>query len=571
MGVSQQGSKSHHIKRIFVTFAKTVLPLVCYPSLAQDACTIFTVPGTSDFDISSVPDPAQGYVMPADAVVSNIVYTRLPIFNAEDPKENNRLFQLVDFLHIDTQERVIEDQLLFKEGAPINNRLMEEAARELRQVNFLYDARIWPYRICGNQVDIEVVTREVWTITGGFSFTRSGGSDEDSISISDDNFLGRGETLAFSRTSSTDRDGFQAQYFDPSVAGSRYTLNLFHADNDDGGRDEVEIERPFFSLDTRHAWSLNWITDERSIDLYERGEEIAAFQSEAEDARIYYGFSEGWSSNSTARWFVGWQNHKEIFHPDPGEPLPAVFPTDREYNYPYIAYQSIHEDFIQTTNLNQIHRIEDFNLGQSWSATLGYASESYGSDLDRIVYGANYRDAWQWDHRLLQWNFSFNGLWQTDIHDYEDLLVESNLRYYDGLDKKNGTYLALDMRYTRNRPVDKQLLMGAEENLRGYPARYQDGDRSFVFSAEHRYYTDWHLFRLLRIGGAVFLDVGRAWFPSEENDNTTGILADAGFGLRIASSRAQTKRVLHIDVAFPFEKFDDVDSVQVLISGKQSF
>ena len=539
--------------------------------LAQGNCTVLTVPGTADFDISTVADPSKDHSLPENAVVGDIVFTRLPIFDSTDPRENNRLFRLADFLHIDTQERIIADILLFKSGDPITKRLIEEAARELRRVDFLYDARVWPYRICENRVDVEVTTREVWTIAGGFSFSRSGGSDEESISISDENFLGRGETLLLSKSSSTDRDSFQVQYFDPSLFGSRYQLNLFNADNDDGTQKEVELERPFFSLDTRYSWGVNWLTDERSIDLFERGEEVAAFISEVEDSGAFFGFSNGWYSNSTERWFVGWNNHKEEYRPDPDEPLPAVFPVDREYNYPYIGYQSIHEDFIKTTNLNQIHRIEDFNLGQTWNAFIGYAGDSYGSDVDRIVYGANYRDAWKWNHVLLQSNIAINGLWQTDTHDYEDLLVESNTRYYNGLDKNYGTYLALDLRYTRNMPAHKQLLLGAEENLRGYPARYQDGDRSFILSLEHRYYTDWHLFRLLRVGGAVFVDVGRAWFPGEKNEGVTGVLADAGFGLRIASSRAQTKRVLNIDVAFPFETFDDVDSVQVLITGKQSF
>ncbi len=544
---------------------------VAVPVLGQDTCTIFTVPGTSAFDISTVNNPAAGFDFPSDAVVGDIIYTRLPIFDSNDPKENNKLFQLVDFLHIDTQERVIEDELLFKTGASIDERLMEEAARELRRSSFLYDARIWPYRICGKVVDIEVVTREVWTIAGGFSFSRSGGSDEESLSISDDNFLGRGESLAISRTSTTDRDGLQIQYFDPSVAGTRHQLNLFHADNDDGGHEEIGVERPFYSLDTRHAWGLKWVTDERSIDLYDRGEEVAAFQSEEANQSIFFGYSEGWRDEVTNRWFVGWRNNKEEYRPALGETLPSNFPIDREINYPYVAYQSIQEDYIKTTNLNQIHRIEDFNLGRSWSAQLGYASESYGSDLDRIVYQANWRDAWKWDKTLMQWDLNISGLWQTDISDYEDLLVESRWRYYNGLDKKHGTFVSLDLSYTRNLAAHKQLLLGAEENLRGYPARYQNGDRSFLFSVEHRYYTDWHLFRLLRVGGAVFFDVGRAWFPEEDNDGATGVLANAGFGLRIASSRAQTKRVLHVDVAFPFEDQDDIDSVQVLISGKQSF
>lgn len=560
--------------RKFLQFAFALSSFGCAVSsvVAQEnACTVFAVPGQAQFDISMAADPSDGYAIPEDAVVGDIAFTRHPIFNKNDPRESYKIFQLADFLHIDTQERILKAQLILSSGDKVDRRLLAEASRELRTKNYLYDARVWPYRICGNVVDIEVVTREVWTISGGFSLSRSGGSEEESISLADDNFLGRGETLALSKTSSTDRDGFQVQYFDPSVRGSRYTLNLFHIDNNDGGHNEAALELPFYSLDTRVSWGTSWVEDERTIDFFDRGEEVSSFQSSSEIANIYAGFSPGWSNNATTRLFVGWNSIQEAFNPEVGEPAPVIFPVDREINYPYVIYQSIKDDYIKTSNLNLIHRIEDFNLGQTWKVSLGYASEGLGSDIERIVYSGDYREAWQWDHTLVQTEFTVSGMWQTDESDHEDVLISNSWRYYDGLDKINGTYLALDLRYSKNLAAHKQLLLGAEENLRGYPARYQDGDRSFVFSAEHRYYTNWHLFRLLRVGGAVFVDVGRAWFPGEENDGATGILANAGIGLRIASSRAQTKRVLHVDIAFPFEDQDDIDSVQVLISGKQSF
>ena len=137
--------------------------------------------------------------------------------------------------------------------------------------------------------------------------------------------------------------------------------------------------------------------------------------------------------------------------------------------------------------------------------------------------------------------------------------------------EKTAFYLALDLDYTRNLPTNKQLLLGGEENLRGYPLRYQDGDRRFLLTLERRYYFDTHWYRLFRTGAALFVDVGRAWFPGEENKGATGVLSDVGFGLRFASSRAEKNRTLHVDIAFPLEKQDDIDSVQFLVTGKAGF
>src|SRR5690606_38589523 len=215
-------------------------------------------PGSADFDISEIPQPAEDVTFPDDAVVGDIVVTRYPIFNPNDPEENNALFRLVDTLHIDTRETVIRDQLLFETGDPLSKRVLSETARALRDSDYLYDARVWPYRICGNRVDVEVVTREVWTLSGGASFSREGGNDESSISISDDNFLGYGKTFSLSSTSSTDRDGIEFSYDDPNVGGSRYTLDLIYADNDDGFHSSIEVMRPFYSLDTRYAGGFRY-------------------------------------------------------------------------------------------------------------------------------------------------------------------------------------------------------------------------------------------------------------------------------------------------------------------------
>lgn len=535
-------------------------------------CRVFADPGTADFDISEVPQPAEDIRFPEDAVIGEIVFTRYPIFNENDPQENNILFRTANFLHIDTRPQVLASQLLFEEGDPVNRRQLAESARLLRDSDYLYDARIWPYRICGNRVDVEVLTREVWTLSGGASFSRSGGNDETEVSISDSNFLGYGKTFSLARTSSSDRDGLEFRYDDPNVAGSRYTLKLFYADNDDGYHNVIEAEHPFFSLDTRYAWGVHYSEHERVDDVYERGEEVAAYQNNQRMSEVFFGVSDGWKEGVSRRWWFGLHADEQEYYEVASEPAPAVLPSDRAIKYPFLRYDSIEENFIQVSNLNQMHRIEDFNLGSSWSLRLGVADTMFGSDRDRLVYGLNARKAWQVNENTLsQLETGIRGYWRYSTNQSESVIWESNWRWYNGVGRRHGTYLALDLRLGRNLSVAEELLLGAEEQLRGYPDRYQKGSRSVVFTAEQRYYTDIHLWRLLRIGGAVFFDVGRAWEPGDDNSGATGILADVGFGLRLASSRAQTRRILHVDVAFPLQRQHDIDSVQVLLTAKQSF
>jgi hemolysin activation/secretion protein len=88
---------------------------------------------------------------------------------------------------------------------------------------------------------------------------------------------------------------------------------------------------------------------------------------------------------------------------------------------------------------------------------------------------------------------------------------------------------------------------------------------------EERVYTDWYPFRLFRVGGAVFFDVGRAWGGENQNTVNPGWLSDVGFGLRILSARAAFGNVWHADVAFPLNADPSIQSVQFLFTTKHSF
>ena len=92
-----------------------------------------------------------------------------------------------------------------------------------------------------------------------------------------------------------------------------------------------------------------------------------------------------------------------------------------------------------------------------------------------------------------------------------------------------------------------------------------------LLTLEERLYTDLYVFRLLRIGAAGFLDVGRAWGGPDADRANTRWLANAGFGLRIFNVRSSFGNVLHVDLAFPLDGDPDVRRVQLLVKVRASF
>jgi hypothetical protein len=101
--------------------------------------------------------------------------------------------------------------------------------------------------------------------------------------------------------------------------------------------------------------------------------------------------------------------------------------------------------------------------------------------------------------------------------------------------------------------------------------RYQTGDRRFLVSVEQRFFTDWHVLRLVHVGAAIFVDVGRCWFAGAPVGPDSGVLKDAGLGLRISSSRSGRGNMVHLDVAIPFDGDPSISSLQWLVSTKETF
>ena len=129
----------------------------------------------------------------------------------------------------------------------------------------------------------------------------------------------------------------------------------------------------------------------------------------------------------------------------------------------------------------------------------------------------------------------------------------------------------MDATIGQNLDINNRPYLGGDNRLRGYPARYQAGNSRIVFTVEQRYFTDWYPFRIARIGGAIFMDIGKTWDDDIFKSPQMGWLKNAGFGLRIANSRSEIGRVLHIDIAYPLDGSSDLDKLQLLIDAKKGF
>jgi len=163
------------------------------------------------------------------------------IFDLDDPRENNRLFRFANLLHITTQPHVIERSLLFKRGDRLSVRRIEETERLLRENSYLYEVEIRPVEFRDGVVDLEVVTRDTWSLKPEISIGREGGVTSGSISIEEHNLLGTGITLSATRISEVDRKGTELMVADKHAFGAWTGLNYAYSDLDTVRRFVAEV------------------------------------------------------------------------------------------------------------------------------------------------------------------------------------------------------------------------------------------------------------------------------------------------------------------------------------------
>jgi hypothetical protein len=508
---------------------------------------------------------AQGYR------IGKIKVRNLPIFEAGPDGELPVLYGLADKLHVDTRDSVIESQLLFSRGEPVSERLVEETERNLRDLRYIREPDVKALDCHDGLVDLEVSAREVWTTNPGVTFERSGGSNSGGIKLQELNLFGRGKQLTFELARDADRDFYTVHWRDPGVRGSRWIHDLAFSDSNDGHGWRVELERPFYSLDTRWSFGTALQQDQSVEPVYRLGERVAGYGRQTEFGEIRYGWSDGLSNGWSRRVTAGFRREHASFDAVPDEAPPATLPEDRHLDYPFLRFEGVQDDYETISNRDQIARTEDQLFGTRYALEVGWSAPALGADRDALLAHAEASRGW----RIADDDSLFADLKLTtrlESGSVADGLLSAGMRYYHPTGARGVLFAGVSAAAGHALDADHELAIGGDTGLRGYPLRFQSGSGTALMTLEQRYFTRYSLWQLASVGAAVFFDMGRAWgetpFGPSEN---YGLLKDVGFGLRLGSTSSALGNVLHVDVAFPLDGPRNLDQVQFLVKTKRSF
>lgn len=514
------------------------------------------------------------------AVIGHIHILNENIFDLANPKDDKWLFRLANRLHPVTRKQTIREQLLFHTGDRFSRHLLEESARILRANPYFYDASVRPIAYHDGKVDIQVITRDVWTLNPGFDFSRTGGTNRTGVSIEDDNALGTGTDVKLEHTTSVDRSESDVEVSSPHTLGTWFTTDIAYGTLSDGKMRRFILNRPFYSLETRHAGGISINDSTQDDSLYDLGRQVDKFADHTRFFQVYGGFSHGLENGWTRRYSAGLTYDEHEFADSNQWTGPTVLPQNRRFVYPWLRLDLVQDQWVALQNHNQIGRTEDFDMGAYATVQAGWADTAFGSSRDALNVQLAAGDGYGLTKRqMLLVSSVFTG--RIERGSLENGVLNSAVRYYDEQSGywpfRDGNLLffsTLAASVGKRLDLENQILLGGDNGLRGYPLRYQDGTSRALLSLEERYFTDWYPFRLFRVGAAVFFDMGRTWgqVPLAQPAAGAGMLKDAGFGLRFGNARTGLGNVIHVDLAFPFNAGPtSVKKVQFLVQTEQEF
>src|SRR5688500_14279242 len=297
------------------------------------------------------PLPTFAALEAAGARIGEIRVDTGDIFDLNDPRENNFLFRLANKLHFKTRPDVIRRALLFESGEPVSVQKITETERLLRSYHYLYDVTIRPLAVRDGVADIEVLTRDTWSLDVGLSASREGGQNKGRVALAEENLLGTGISLGVSYSSDVDRTGTTFNIADRNVLGTRGAVSYSYARNDDGHGQSLSLQRPFYALDARWATGFSASESVGTETLYNAGNVVAEYRHRSQRVETFGGWSPGLINGWTRRYSVGLLHQDDEYALEPGKTAPERPPADPMLVGPFVRFDLIPAELLQAFNL----------------------------------------------------------------------------------------------------------------------------------------------------------------------------------------------------------------------------
>lgn len=159
--------------------------------------------------------------------------------------------------HLNTNEFIIRNNLLFSVGDTVSPLVLSDNERLLRGLPYIEDSRIIVMPVGENEVDILVITKDLYSLGAGFDYRSTG---KGSISLFDKNILGLGHEFRLDVPYNNDlpgSPGLGIEYRINNIRRSFINMDLFYSDGLGEKTYGFSAERRLVSATTRYAGGIS--------------------------------------------------------------------------------------------------------------------------------------------------------------------------------------------------------------------------------------------------------------------------------------------------------------------------
>jgi len=491
------------------------------------------------------------------------------VFDLNTPGENTWFGRGVDALHGTTRPGVIRGHLTFREGEPLVASRVLESERRLRSLPYLKEADIRPEPGPEGEVDLRVRVRDAWSLLALVGATRSGGQTRWGGTVFDTNIMGTGKTFAYTRTADPERTSHALRYEDPQVLGGPWTFNAGYAIRSDGRSRSLALGRPFRSLETPWSTAALVAEEDGRTSFYDRGQELGSFRTFTRNVDVGFEWRAGLDGDKVSRLGIWARGREQQLSQGSGVfPGAGDLPASRRTQGLLVRWSLAEDRYVVRQDFMAVGRKEDLLAG--WNATigLGWYPQALGSTRDAVGVEAAFSRGFDLgDGAYAQWQGAFTGRREGRARCAVD--AWSTLTGYRRLQPWQVLAGRLTIQGFQDPDLPRALYFGGDEGFRGYRNHLYAGDRRWLATVEDRFLTDLQVLGLVKLGFAVYADVGAvrritsgAWTPA---------LGSLGAGLRLADLKSSFSQVYNITVALPLKRDPLNDPFQILMTGSIGF
>lgn len=490
----------------------------------------------------------------------------------------------LEWLHVDTRERVIRRELLFDEGDCYDRLRLSESERLLREFSFLREASVRASRRRDGDVNVTVATQDDWSLRLDPRFDFGSGLEFSGASIGEINVGGTGRAIRAFFFDRRGRNEYGLSFFEPQLVGSRWNLDLTAARTEPGFFVRGGVQYPFLGLVGRRAAFQDVAIGERWFPFVvgdspdRHAEAVLPFRRRSVQVggAVRPGITVEGATNrlGTLGASLSFEElrYESAFFRDslpPGSTTLTEAEADRvarsdveprrtlRLNF-LLGLQGI--AFVQRRGLSTLRATEDVPVGIVADFVLGVAVPALGTDDSHVLAGMDTYGGLRLSPSFFT---EFRGILEGR-RDYENQIWRD---VFGGFDWSNfwfpggGHTLELSARAAAawNVTVPYQLTLGGPDALRGYASHRYPGGARMVMTLEDRAHL-WSVGNLFDLGTAAFVDVGSTWSSGAPFGTNSGLRASAGTALRIATPSG-SRLTYRLDLAVPIEDgigWDDV-------------